>query len=299
MEINYEKIKKDLPIEIVLKEYGLIHDLKKSQYRLYGQCPIHKGDNLSAFHVDLEKNLWNCFTHCGGGSVIDLLMKIENVNVYQAGLLGEKLLQGVGAEKNTFVKEKPQTKNNPLGFRLNLNSDHPYLYERKIAKDTVRNFGIGYCSKGIMRNRIAIPIHDLENNLIAYCGRVIDSSLPKYYFPKGFKKSEIVYNLNRIIKSDKKELVIVEGFFDVFRLYQAGIDSVAIMGSSISQNQKQQLESLDKKLIIMFDGDMAGRKGMEKALDILKPNSNIRAIYLPNNLQPDDLKEEYLRGLIL
>ncbi len=293
MKINYEKIKKMLPIERVLREYGLINNLNRNRFRLYGNCPIHKGDNPSAFSVDLEKNLWNCFTRCGGGSVIDLLMEIEKINAHKAGLLGEKLINVNLEEKETFAKNKS------LEFRLNLNPDHHYLKKRKIIKETAKFFEIGYCSKGIMRNRIAIPIHDMKSNLVAYCGRSIDESFPKYYFPYGFKKSEIVYNLNRVINCDNKELFIVEGFFDVYRLYQAGIDSVAIMGSNMSINQKQQLENLDKELIVMFDGDTAGQKGMKKALDMIGYKSNVKAIYLPNRSQPDNLSKGYLKELML
>ena len=299
MKVNYDRIKEMLSIERVLNEYGLINELKRNQYKLYGKCPLHKGDNPSAFHVDLEKNLWNCFTHCGGGSVIDLLMEIEKVSVYEAGLIGEKLLQINGEEKSVYTKNNSQEKNKPLEFRLNLDSSHPYLRTRKITKKTAGFFEIGHCSIGIMRDRIAIPIHDRTNNLMAYCGRAIDNTLPKYLFPGGFKKSEIVYNLNRVIKNNNKNLVVVEGFFDVYRLYQAGFDSVAVMGSNMSENQKQQLESIDRELILMYDGDSAGQTGMKKTFDMLDYKSNVRKIHLSNNFQPDNLSENYLRKLIM
>ena len=60
MRLNYEQIKQDLSIERVLQEYGLLSDLKKSSSKLYGKCPVHKGDNPFAFHVSLDKNLWKC-----------------------------------------------------------------------------------------------------------------------------------------------------------------------------------------------------------------------------------------------
>lgn len=78
MQLDYRKLKEELSVEKVLDEYGLLRFLTKKENKLYGSCPIHVGDNPRAFNVDLNKNLWNCFTHCGGGTVIDLIMQIED-----------------------------------------------------------------------------------------------------------------------------------------------------------------------------------------------------------------------------
>lgn len=299
MEINFEKIKNSLSIEEVLDKYGLGGDLMRNRYKLYGKCPIHKGDNPTAFHVDIEKNLWNCFTNCGGGSVIDLLMKLEDIGVYEAGVLGEQLIHSSNLGLASSTVDSNFVKNKPLEFRLALNYEHEYLKQRKITKEIAEYFDIGYCEKGIMTGKIAIAIHDLKNNLVAYCGRTIDGAFPKYTFPFGFKKGEIVYNLNREIKNSEKKLVIVEGFFDVYRLHQSGISSAAIMGSSMTHRQKEKLDNLDKELILMFDGDHAGQRGMAKAFKMLEHKENIRKIHLPDNVQPEGLSTEELRELIL
>jgi len=303
MKIDYDKIKLMLPVKKVLNVYGLDKELTETKYKLYGKCPIHRGDNPSAFHVDLDKNLWNCFTRCGGGSVIDLLMNIENIDVYQAGLIGEKLL-GTDSDykvfdSNKLPKPKPQLINKPLEFRLNLFSEHPYLSKRNISQATAKFFEIGYCNKGIMKDRIAIPIHNENNNLLAYCGRTIDETLPKYQFPIGFKKNEVLYNFNRIIQNQNNKLFVVEGFFDVFRLYQAGIESVAVMGSSLSPKQKNLLEQTNRKLLFMFDGDKAGRKGMAKAENMFNPKIETEIIYLPEKVQPENLSDLDIQKLNL
>ena len=291
MKLDFEKIKKELSIEKVLSEYGMMKDLKESGLKIYGKCPIHNGDNPRAFNVSLDKNLWNCFTHCGGGTVIDLLMAIENVNAYEAGKLGYEIL---GNNK----KEKLKHTLKPLEFKLNLEHNHKYLKKRNIDSKTAKHFGIGYCNKGLMAGRIAIPIHDVKGNLIAYCGRAIDNNQPKYFFPRGFHKNMVVYNLNRIIKKSSKEIVIVEGFFDVFALYRAGIDSVAMMGSSLSYYQKKQLISLEKRIMLMFDGDKSGRSGMNKAINVLHEKRPLKAIYLPENTQPEHFKANNLRDML-
>jgi len=293
MRPDYEQIKRELTIEKVLQEYGMLQGLKKSGSRLYGTCPIHNGDNPRAFNVSLEKNLWNCFTHCGGGSVIDLIMAIERVGVREAAKLGYEIL-GIAVPGEDSVTRALK----PLKFKLTLEPDHNYLKSRNVSPETAQYFGTGYCSKGIMTGRIAIPIHDTGNNLVAYCGRAIDDTQPKYRFPRGFPKNQVVYNLNRMRNNQGGEVVVTEGFFDVFALYAAGIDSVALMGSSMSHHQKRQLLSLERRLAFVFDGDEAGMRGMNKAINALHEKRPIKAIYLPENTQPDHYGPNYLREFL-
>ena len=293
MKPNYDRIKRELSIERVLQEYGMVQDLKRSGSRISGSCPIHGGDNPSAFNVSLEKNLWNCFTHCGGGTVIDLLMKIEGVRPGEAARLGYDML-GIEDQDGQVSSTSPK----PLNFKLTLDPGHPYLEKRPIDIETARHFGIGYCEKGIMAGRIAIPIHDADGRLTAYCGRVVDDSKPKYRFPRGFAKNGVVYNLNRVKSKDDGEIVVTEGFFDVFALYAAGIDAVALMGCSLSLNQKKQLLSLERRLAFMFDGDKAGRRGMHQAIDALQQERPIKAVYLPENMQPEHYGSDHLRAFL-
>ncbi len=288
----YKTVKDELPIERVLEEYGMLDGLKRSGNKLYGSCPVHNGDNPKAFSVSLEKGLWNCFTNCGGGSVIDLIMTIESTDAFSAALTGVEILGSKSEE------ELEENKIKPLEFRLSLDQEHDYLIDRNLEPNTIREFEIGYCSNGIMAGRIAIPIYDINDSLVAYCGRAVDDSEPKYLFPKGFNKSKVVYNLNKVKKCSQEEIIVVEGFFDVFALSQAGIYSVGLMGSSLSYHQKNQLLSLEQRLTLMFDGDDAGKRGMAKAINILQEKRPLKAIYLPENLQPDDFEPEYLNELI-
>jgi DNA primase len=91
--------------------------------------------------------------------------------------------------------------NVPLKFALKyLDLAHPYLVERGLTQGTIADFGLGYCQKGIMAGRIAIPIHNEHGELVAYAGRVPGDPPEgegKYKFPMGFHKSSVVYNLHR------------------------------------------------------------------------------------------------------
>jgi len=294
MNLDYRRIKRELPIERILIEYGIRSDLKQIGMRLYGRCPIHQGDNPKAFHASLDKNLWNCYTHCGGGSVIDLIMKLENIPARGAGEIGYRLL---GLEI-THEKSKHKKPNASLDFTLSLDNTHPYLSIRGLDIDTINHFGLGYCTKGIMEGRIAIPLHDDNDNLVGYCGRSVDETEPKYKFPKGLEKSKLLYNLNRTLKSENKNLIITEGYFDVFALYQAGFDGVALMGCSMSIFQKELIKSMKKRIILLFDGDTAGRRGMIRTANLLHDRRPLSCIYLPENTQPDSFSKQKLIELL-
>ena len=82
--MDFKQIKEKLKIKDVLAYYGLLDGLKESGIRIRGACPIHKGDNKTAFNADIEKNLYYCFTRHHGGSVIDLIMEIERIPFKEA-----------------------------------------------------------------------------------------------------------------------------------------------------------------------------------------------------------------------
>lgn len=300
--MDFYDIKNRLGMEDVLDRYG-INNLKKSGKSLYGPCPIHHGDNPTAFRVSLDKNLWHCFTRCGGGSVIDFIMQMEDLSKHEAFKKAEEWIgNGYDNNKRKIIKETIKIddipKNPPLEFRLTLEPNHNYLKKRRIKPETAKYFDIGYCDSGLFKGRIAIPIHDEKGKLVAYCGRAIDDKEPKYKFPKGFNKHLIVYNLHRVKKSKSKEIPLVEGYFDVFRLYQAGYESIALMGSSISKAQEKQILSLGKTLILLFDGDKAGREATKKAIEVFKGKIPFKVKYLPQGIQPDDFKEQELKRFL-
>jgi DNA primase len=92
--------------------------------------------------------------------------------------------------------------NAPLTFALKLDAAHPYLVERGVPASVVAEFGLGYCSRGVMAGRICIPIHDAVGQLVAYAGRWPGEDVPedqeRYKLPKNFQKSRVLFNLHRV-----------------------------------------------------------------------------------------------------
>jgi len=179
--------------------------------------------------------------------------------------------------------------NPPLQFELkNLDADHPYLQERGLTKETVSTFGLGYFGgKGTMHGRIVIPIHNEHGELVAYAGRWPGDppeDQPKYLLPANFRKSLVVYNLHRARDFAAEGLIITEGFFSLYALWQRGRRNVcAVMGSSVSAEQERLIvETVGSRgrVLLAFDADPAGRRGMKDAAERLAPQVFVRTVEL-------------------
>lgn len=334
--VDFKAVKTAVTMEQVLQHYGLLDQMKRSGDSLSGCCPIHGGSNPTQFRVSLSKNCWNCFSECKhGGNVLDFIAKKEDISVHAAAL---KLCEWfdlpmtdkppeeeneppraastprqtptpaapVNQAPSTASKEKFQpedsTPNPPLKFRLeHLDRLHPYLTERGLTTETIVDFGLGFCAKGMMAGRIAIPIHNVEGKVVAYAGRwpgePPDGS-PKYKLPPGFRKSLELFNLDRACKEQSgKPLVIVEGFFGAMKLWQCGVKRVvALMGSTLSGAQAELIRKHTdsrSQVIVMLDEDEAGRAGREDIVQRLAPWLFVKAhVFEQAGQQPDTLTAE-------
>ncbi|HLK14020.1 MAG TPA: toprim domain-containing protein, partial [Fimbriimonadaceae bacterium] len=121
----------------------------------------------------------------------------------------------------------------------------------------------------------------------------------KYRFPKGFKKEVVLYNFHRALSHERDAgLIVVEGFFSVVKLHQAGFPNVvATMGCSVSEAQVDLL-ALSPSVSILFDGNEAGRSGAEVAARLLAPRVPVRLVRLPDGLEPEDVPADALRWLV-
>ncbi len=205
-------------------------------------------------------------------------------------------------------KPENATPNPPLKFKLEkLDTKHPYFAERGILPEAIEEFGLGFFTgeKGIMTGRIVIPIHNARGELVAYAGRTPGEppkDAPKYKLPPGFRKSQELFNIHRAEKEPpEKPLIVVEGFFDVIKLYQLGYGkAVALMGSSMSATQEKlifEATTPQSQIIVMLDEDEAGRAARDDiALRLsrfcfTKINSFAKEGVQPEHLDSADLTE--------
>jgi DNA primase len=189
--------------------------------------------------------------------------------------------------------------NQPLSFALShIDCSHPYLAGRGVDPETARQFGIGYNrGKGSMAGSIVIPIHDENGSLVAYAGRSVDETGPKYRFPPRFRKSLVLFNLHRAA-ANGESVVVVEGFFDCIKVHQAGLPCVvALMGCSLSIRQEELLQQHFREVILLLDGDKAGRSAATVIAGRLVPKLSTRLVQVPDGSQPDQMGADQIRCL--
>jgi DNA primase len=337
--IDFRALCKSVGIAKVLELYNIQLKVKGDQAQGFCPLPDHNGQKRSpSFSVNLVKNCWRCFGCSAQGNLLDLVARLEGLDPFKgkdvrkaALLLQDKLRltestppkkdrghedSRAGNSPSNSRSNLPVIVNAPLDFELkNLNPEHPYLLGRGFRPETIQQFGLGYCNKGMLKERIAIPIHDPAGMLVGYGGRVVDDRAinaenPKYRLPTArerngklheFHKSELLYNAHRI-KKKVDSLIIVESFPSVWWLHQHGYtDVVALMGSDCSDEQaKLILERVefDGRIWLMTDGDQAGERCARTLFDKLARYRFIKWIELKQDEQPTDSKAEDLDAIL-
>lgn len=205
-----------------------------------------------------------------------------------------------------------------------------YFAKRGLSRHTVNKFGLGYSpeawdgllkhllSKGLsellilksglaltnknggfydrFRGRVMFPIFDVRGNVIAFGGRVMDGSQPKYMnSPETmvYNKRNHLYALNFAKNSSEKRLIVVEGYMDVISLHQSGIiNTVASLGTALTDSQGKLLKKYAEEVVISYDADSAGQAATDRGLELLDDmGCKVKVLTVPDGKDPD----EYVR----
>ncbi len=150
----------------------------------------------------------------------------------------------------------------------------------------------------LFRGRIMTPIFDLRGNVIAFGGRVMDDSKPKYInSPETlvYKKSKTMYAMQVAKKSVDKRYVLCEGYMDVISMHQAGVDTaVCACGTALTQEQVKLLNDYAEEVILCYDSDEAGQKATVRSLDLFKnTNLRVKVLQIPGAKDPDEYIKKY------
>lgn len=142
------------------------------------------------------------------------------------------------------------------------------------------------------RNRLMLPVIDVQGNVVAFGSRVLDKSEPKYMnSPETpvYSKRRVLYGLNLAKKSKRPNIILCEGNLDIVTLHQAGFDNaVASMGTALTPEQIRLLSRFTKELILCYDNDNAGKIATEKALQLLNNSEfTVRVLQLPKRRNED------------
>ncbi len=150
------------------------------------------------------------------------------------------------------------------------------------------------------RDRVMFPIRDGRGRVIAFGGRALRADVPAKYLNSPetpiFSKGEVLYNFDkaRAAAHQKANIIAVEGYVDVIAMTRAGFaETVAPLGTALTENQLAILWRSAPEPILCFDGDSAGQKAAYRALDLalplLSPGHSLRFAFLPDGKDPDDL----------
>jgi DNA primase len=223
--IDFKELRERLDAAAVLAAYKVKVKVKGDQAQGYCPLPTHKshqGRRKSAsFSVNLRRGIFNCFSCAASGNLIDLACFLEGMDPRNpadirqtAELLDERFpaskpnqgslppasqKRGVNQKREADAERKVLV-NAPLDFELkNIDPAHPYLLNRGFTPEIIEYFGLGFCSKGLMKDRVVIPLRDHDGFLIGYAGRVVDDNLitdenPRYRFPSGRERNGVCYD---------------------------------------------------------------------------------------------------------
>ena len=150
----------------------------------------------------------------------------------------------------------------------------------------------------LFRNRVMTPIFDLRGNVIAFGGRVLDDSKPKYInSPETlvYKKHNTVFALQLAKKSVSKRFVLCEGYMDVISMQKAGIDTaVCACGTALTQEQVKLLSEYAEEVVLCYDSDEAGQKATARSLGLFRDSPlKVSVLQIPGAKDPDEYIKKY------
>ncbi len=203
-----------------------------------------------------------------------------------------------------------------------------YLLKRKFSPALIKHFGMGYAPNSfnalsnhlkslgfsekemvagflckisqktnkpfdLFRNRVIVPIIDTKGNVIAFGGRVLDDSLPKYLNSSDtpvFKKSKNLFALNYARKDCAERIILCEGYMDVIALHGAGFsNAVATLGTAITPEQARLMSRYTKSVVIAYDSDEAGQRAADKAFKLLgEVGLDVKILKMTGAKDPDE-----------
>jgi len=215
-----------------------------------------------------------------------------------------------GQEALTYLKNRPLSldviKTFELGFApaksdaLNKAlKNQNYLDSELIDAGLVSNSD---SSQTFFKNRLIIPIKDKDGQTIGFSGRVMGDSGPKYLNSAEsllFKKSDHFFGYHESLKAakQKRRILVTEGYFDVLRAHEKGyLETIALMGTELSQTHLSLLKSLNVDILLVLDGDEPGQKAMLE-ISLKYPQEPFKFIVLPDGLDLDTYLERDAKAM--
>jgi DNA primase len=236
-----------------------------------------------------------------------LAEQIRQVNELAAGFFINTLQSPAGEDAREYLRKRGIGESSIRTFRLGYSLEgwshlHDYLDKKGISPKLAQQAGLlvertgksqGYYDR--FRGRVMIPIEDVDGRVIAFGGRVMGAGEPKYMnSPESavYTKGNTLYGLARTREAirEKGFALLVEGYFDLIALWNAGITNVAAMlGTALTRAQVDLIRRYATRVVAVFDPDEAGKKALARSLELfLAGNVHARAVILPDGYDPDE-----------
>jgi DNA primase len=305
-------------------------------------CPLHGGDNQTAFLWKKSVGTWVCFTrHCGESikrhDVYGFLQIKLHISFSESVQYLEKFLGVTDQNRNTLlnnmhektshlsskaarlkqyeVKKTETLKYLPYFYKEAFNYVSEYLLSRNYRYSDIDIFNFYPAKDSFGLIRLGIPIYDEDSNLVGVSCRLMDTIIeypkqivlqngnsypvPKYRMSK-FNKGSILYNLHNVKQeSFKSGILVVEGQFDVARLYTYGIkNAVCCMGSFLTNNQVALLYKYTYHTTFLVEEGEAAMRGVLQSIKKFNPQSmRVSIAKLPSGDADSNMKETVINTL--
>lgn len=233
---------------------------------------------------------------------IKLKEKVYEINKTTAEYYHENLYKPTSKLAQEYVKKRKMDNHTLKTFTIGFSGNYDDLYKHLKAKgftdeEILASGLVKKSSNGKFydqyKQRLMIPIRDIQDRVIAFGGRVLDDSKPKYInSPENivYSKRRELFGLNIAKKSGKDKIVVVEGYMDAISLYQRGITNVvASLGTALTEQQGRLLRKYASQVIIGYDSDGAGQNATIRGMEILQNlGCDIRILQLDGDAKDPD-----------
>lgn len=258
-------------------------------------CPFHKNTHSPAFYINLKTGLWQCFNpSCDKRGNFRQLYKFITGKSYGR----ETEINPVNLQYQLEMALNPSKEEELTidSIQIDYNSDEikllTTLLERGYTKETMSYLEIGYSK---VKDRIVIPVRNSQYKIVGLIGRAVhDWQEPRYLYNKGFKRADVLFNIQNAKKFD--ECIVVEGSLDCAKVVQAGFQNcVATLGAKLSENQSSMLRKCFDKIIIFSDRDEAGDAMCDAIIRSCEGKDLYRMLIPEHAKDPGEMSEQEIQ----
>ena len=240
----------------------------------------------------------------------ELKAKVYKVNEFTAEFYHQNLYKPTAKIAQEYVKKRKMNRDTLEAYQIGYSGKFDELYqalkkqgfaEKEILESGLVNKNDNGKYIDRYRNRLMFPICDVRGKVIAFGGRVLDDSKPKYInSPENivYSKGRHLFGLNVAKKYSKEKIIIVEGYMDVISLYQRGImNVVGALGTALTEQQGWLLRKSTEQIILGFDADGAGQTAVARSMEILqKMGCDMRVLQIEGAKDPDEFIVKFGEG---